>query len=142
MQVSEAAEKEWTDFREERAAGVEEIMKLRERVAEEDALKKSERDRRAAESMEREAALDGDVAMADADVDVPAPAPVPATNINGKDEVATKMEVDTGGADVKETPKAKAEEVKAPVITEAAHELERKEDPAPAPADDDDAVEY
>lgn len=42
-QVSEAAEKEWVAFSEERIAGIEEIKQLRRRVAEEDACRKKER---------------------------------------------------------------------------------------------------
>ena len=43
-QVTEAAEKEWAAFREERTAGIEEIKQLRQRVAEEDAHRKKERE--------------------------------------------------------------------------------------------------
>lgn len=43
-QVTEAAEKEWAAFREERTAGIEEIKELRRRVAEEDVRRKKERE--------------------------------------------------------------------------------------------------
>ncbi|KAI0077237.1 hypothetical protein K474DRAFT_1662018 [Panus rudis PR-1116 ss-1] len=39
VEVKEAAEKEWETFRQERAEGIEEIMKLRRRVAEEESKK-------------------------------------------------------------------------------------------------------
>ncbi len=54
MQVQEAAEKEWDEFKAERTAGVEEISQLRERVAEE-SRRKTER---------REDAENGDAKMA------------------------------------------------------------------------------
>lgn len=43
-QVTEATEKEWAAFREERAAGVEEIKQLRRRVAEDEIRRKKERE--------------------------------------------------------------------------------------------------
>ncbi|KAI9573170.1 hypothetical protein HD554DRAFT_2059529 [Boletus coccyginus] len=43
-EVTEAAEKEWAAFREERTAGIEEIKELRRRVAEEDIRRKRERE--------------------------------------------------------------------------------------------------
>ncbi|KAG8220467.1 hypothetical protein J3R82DRAFT_3162 [Butyriboletus roseoflavus] len=43
-EVTEATEKEWAAFREERVAGVEEIKRLRRRVAEEEVHRKKERE--------------------------------------------------------------------------------------------------
>ena len=48
LQVKEATEKEWEAFREERSAGVDEIKQLRERVAEEESRRKTERGSEAA----------------------------------------------------------------------------------------------
>ena len=46
--MKEATEKEWEAFREERSAGVDEIKQLRERVAEEESRRKTERGSEAA----------------------------------------------------------------------------------------------
>ena len=43
VQVKEAAESEWSTFRGERTAGIDEIRQLRQRVAEEDARRKMEK---------------------------------------------------------------------------------------------------
>jgi hypothetical protein len=51
-QVTEAAEKEWAAFREERTAGIEEIKQLRRRVAEEDAHRTKEREQASKEEGE------------------------------------------------------------------------------------------
>lgn len=51
-QVTEAAEKEWAAFREERAAGIEEIKQLRQRVAEEDARRRKEREQTSKDEIE------------------------------------------------------------------------------------------
>ncbi|KAH0829030.1 hypothetical protein J3R83DRAFT_2484 [Lanmaoa asiatica] len=51
-EVTEAAEKEWAAFREERAAGTQEIKQLRRRVAEEDARRKKEREKASKEEDE------------------------------------------------------------------------------------------
>jgi len=51
-EVTEAAEKEWAAFREERTAGIEEIKQLRQRVAEEDARRKKEREQAPKEEAE------------------------------------------------------------------------------------------
>lgn len=44
MQVQEAVEKEWDTFKAERTAGIEEISRLRERVAEESRQKAARRE--------------------------------------------------------------------------------------------------
>ena len=83
--MKEAAEKEWEEFKAERTAGVEEIGHLRERVAEEEERKKTER---------RELTADEDIHMGEDDKkDVK---PIPSTN-GTSDEKPTevpKMEVD------------------------------------------------
>lgn len=66
MQVEEAADKEWSNFKEERAAGVEEITAIRRRVAEEDARQKTQTNRRPSPDVQRPGPED-DVKMGDAD---------------------------------------------------------------------------
>ena len=44
IQVREAAEKEWELFSEERSAGIEEVSQLRQRVAEEEARRKNDKE--------------------------------------------------------------------------------------------------
>ena len=50
--MKEAAEKEWKVFRDERSAGIDEISELRERVAAEEARRKTERSDKTAASQE------------------------------------------------------------------------------------------
>lgn len=115
-EIAEAAEKEWHAFHEERTLGIAEIDQLRQRVADEEARRKTE----------KSAEVD------DVDMDAaPAPPPVPETPA-GEPPVdsAAGMDVDKG---------THGEEQKDPV---AITEPEKKEEPAPMQADDDDAVEY
>jgi hypothetical protein len=51
-EVTEAAEKEWAAFREERTTNVEEIKQFRQRVAEEEARRKKEREKAPKEDVE------------------------------------------------------------------------------------------
>ncbi|KAG5653126.1 hypothetical protein H0H81_002193 [Sphagnurus paluster] len=114
--IAEAAEKEWHAFHEERTLGIAEIDQLRQRVADEEARRKTE----------KSAEVD------DVDMDAaPAPPPAPETSA-GESPVdsAAGMDVDKG---------THGEEQKDPV---AITEPEKKEEPAPMQADDDDAVEY
>lgn len=130
--MKEAAEKEWEEFKAERTAGVEEIGHLRERVAEEEERKKTER---------RESTADEDIHMGEDDKkDVK---PIPTTN-GTSDEKPTevpKMEVDDEhpASEVKvEEEEPKKEPVSAPVP--AVPEV-----PVTSQAgagDEDDAVEY
>ncbi|KAI0737244.1 hypothetical protein C8Q80DRAFT_1214400 [Daedaleopsis nitida] len=126
-EVHEAAEKEWDAFKEERTAGIEEITQLRQRVAEEESRKQSER--REAAPGEGEG---GDVKMA----------------VEGEEKVLTqdkdeegKMDVDDG-AEKKE--EAKEGEDKEEKQEKSAGKDEKKGEvtPTPAPGYDDDAVEY
>ncbi|KAF8623389.1 hypothetical protein AX17_007427 [Amanita inopinata Kibby_2008] len=124
-EVQEAAEKEWHQFREERTTGITEINAFRQRVADEEARRKVERD---AEKDEME-------------TDNPSASTGPVNEEN-KDKTdaahtestaptsAAAMDVDSGSGfgvqreDSKET------------------EQEKKEEPAPMQPDDEDAVEY
>jgi len=116
-EVKEAAEQEWETFRTERTAGVEELATLRQRVAEEDARRRSEQEAKAAEK-------DKDAAMAEDDRPAPPEKEAPPAPVAEKEA----MDVDDGV--MKEAP------------TEKEQEREIKEEAAPMQADDDDAVEY
>jgi hypothetical protein len=60
FQVNEAAVKEWETFKDERAAGVEEIKDLRQRVAEEQERRKAERESRGEIDADKEMATVND----------------------------------------------------------------------------------
>ncbi|CAA7260373.1 unnamed protein product [Cyclocybe aegerita] len=113
-EVSEAAEKEWQAFSEERRAGIEEINQLRQRVAEEEARKKAGRSEKKDE-METDAPTREESRSASH----------PATSIKDK---GTDMDVDDGPGTAKGDSKGPTEE--------------KKEEHSGAPADDDDVVEY
>ncbi|KAG6852914.1 hypothetical protein C0991_008173 [Blastosporella zonata] len=116
-EVAEAAEKEWQLFREERETGVSEINELRQRVADEDARKKTEKvaDNATDDNMDTDSA----------------PARVPSIDappaVSEETPAESAMDVDKGADDQTE-PLQVSEE--------------KKEEPAPLQADDDDAVEY
>lgn len=129
MQVKEAAEAEWEAFKTERAAGVEEINQLRQRVAEEESRKKTDRPE-GDDKPSEPAAPDAPMAVEE---EKPAAPPASAPE-NGE----TTMDVDD----------AKPAESQ-PVETKAGGEskedatTKKPEAPsAPAAGDDDDAVEY
>ncbi|KAF9558119.1 hypothetical protein CPC08DRAFT_764143 [Agrocybe pediades] len=84
-EVAEAAEREWQLFKEERAAGLEEINQLRQKVADEDARQKNEK------------------AKDDMDTDAP---PQSADDKNGNKDAA--MEVDDSSPAKKEESEAPA----------------------------------
>jgi hypothetical protein len=111
LQVSEAAENEWSAFRQERTAGIEEISQLRQRVA-----KEEEQSKRAMKESEPDQEITAD------DTAEKTEAPEPHHDVG--------MDVDDGVA-VSETK----EEIK-----EVAED--RRDEPVPIQADDDDAVEY
>lgn len=133
-QVAEAAEKEWEEFKVERTAGIEEISRLRQRVAEEETRKKIER---------RDEPEEGDAKMAvEGGGEKPSDAGEKAQNGEAK------MDVDDG-AEKKDTSAAKDESaVKESTVKEekekAAGKDEKKMEvtPTPGPGYDDDAVEY
>ena len=104
-------------FRDERTAGVEEISRLRERVAEEESRRKT------AKSESTPAAQEDTQMDAEGERDEK---PVPAEK-NGD----VKMDVDEG--------RVRDEK---PVPATAAVKDEKKDTPTPGPGDDDDAVEY
>ncbi|KAI6043521.1 hypothetical protein EDC04DRAFT_2652084 [Pisolithus marmoratus] len=114
-EVAEAAEKEWLSFREERTAGIEEIMRLRHNVAEEEARQKKERDANKEETLKEE----GDVGQ------------VKETEEQQVKEPESAMEVDE---ERRSEWAARKEDV--------GRESDRKDEPAPMQADDEDAVEY
>ena len=89
-QVTEAAEKEWEEFKAERTAGVEEITHLRERVAEEESRRKTERHAATAADEEQ----DGDAKMA----------------VEGGEDA--QMDVDDGGKKESQETKARESEEK------------------------------
>lgn len=127
IQVHEAAEKEWQLFREERETGIGEINQLRQRVAEEEARRKTEKisDK---DEMDTDSAPGPPAASEDASTtEAPAPA---ATATEPSSTREAEMDVD-------DTTREAREEHKEP-----APEPEKKDEPAPMQADDDDAVEY
>lgn len=119
MQVQDAVEKEWQDFREERSVGVVEINELRQRVAEEDSRLKAE----------TKDELDQDVGLA-------------ASESNGaaENKIASKQD-DDAKMEIDEAPSKEESKEEPPSKTNP--EPEHKEDPLSAMhADEDDAVEY
>ncbi|KIK05801.1 hypothetical protein K443DRAFT_674861 [Laccaria amethystina LaAM-08-1] len=114
-EVREAAEKEWDLFREERTTGIDEIAQLRQRVAEEEARRKTER------------AADKEDAVMDAEPQLEGAASAPTPSLGGPSALPTTREVDMDVDDEAGTKQA---------------DQEKKEDSASMQADDDDAVEY
>lgn len=84
--MTEAAEKEWAAFREERTVGIEEIKHIRQRVSEEDTRRKKER----AQSVTEEAE---DKEMAEEPQESkPEPAPQPTADMDVDDESKPELE--------------------------------------------------
>ena len=115
--MHDATEKEWGLFREERSNGIAEINQLRQRVADEDARRKTEK------------VADRD----DMDMDVP---PIPSEEaVSDKNDAAAEptreveMDVDDGARNTREDQKGPVQE-------------EKKEESASMQADDEDGVEY
>ena len=125
FKVAEAAEKEWEAFKAERAAGIEEISRLRQRVAEEQSRKKSERRDEADENES------GDAKMTVEGDEKPSDAEQKAQNGDAK------MDVDDG-AEKKDDGAVKDKEEKGTSKDEKKLEVT----PTPGPGYDDDAVEY
>jgi hypothetical protein len=118
--VAEAVEKEWTSFREECKAGIEEVVELRKRVAEEEQKKKEEQEKvaRAAAAAAPPSVVEEDAKMEDADMAVD-----DETTGQGKQE-SSETRSDT-------------------VATSAVPEGENgKDESTVMQADEDDAVEY
>ncbi|KAJ3520446.1 hypothetical protein NMY22_g12754 [Coprinellus aureogranulatus] len=113
-EVTEAAEKEWEQFKEERDAGIREINELRQKVADEEARQKAER-----EGMD-----------ADTPIDTAPTESKDAESIStDKPQEPAKdaaMDVDDSGSPPKESEKSES--------------AEKKDEPAPMQADDDDAL--
>ncbi|EAU91835.1 hypothetical protein CC1G_04602 [Coprinopsis cinerea okayama7 len=122
-EVNEAAEKEWETFKQEREAGIEEIKQLRQKVADEEARQKLERDR---DAMDTDGPQEDAAAPAEEDR---GKSQLPAMK-KEQDRPGTDMEVDDGAPKPSEPAKSNPEPT------------EKKEDIVPMQADDDDAVEY
>ncbi|CDO72680.1 hypothetical protein BN946_scf184985.g100 [Trametes cinnabarina] len=153
-EVKEAAEKEWEAFKAERAAGVEEINQLRQRVAEEENRHKTERSQGeesapqpAASSPEKE-----DAKMAVEGEEKPAPTSTAAEPAPAGQNDEAKMEVDEGPnpseSDGAQPSEKESEQERA--AKESAEKTESKvkegkemeATPNPGPGYEDDAVEY
>lgn len=142
-EVKEAAEKEWEAFKEERTAGVEEITRLRQRVAEEEARKKSER----GDAEDESAKPDAEMATEDIAPSQAPASPEKATEngtANGAAETAggAEMEVDADAPSSAPVPAPAPTENGKDAQQEQQQPQEHKEESAPMQADDDDAVEY
>ncbi|KAI0333211.1 hypothetical protein GY45DRAFT_1272338 [Cubamyces sp. BRFM 1775] len=145
-EVKEAAEQEWEKFKEERAAGIEEINRLRQRVAEEQSRTQNAEGAEKTESAE--ASPEKDVKMAVEGDDKPAPAEAGRPTETTQNDEA-KMDVDDGpkpsgaeSAEVKEG-ESKVEAVKTEEgAGDPAKEKKADATPNPAPGYEDDAVEY
>lgn len=114
-EVADAIEKEWLAFREERTAGIEEIKRLRQRVSEEEARQRKEREANREETPKEEGEGGQDKEVEEQQVKEPESA----------------MEVDE---ERRSELAARKEDV--------CREPDRKDEPAPMQADDEDAVEY
>jgi hypothetical protein len=122
--VTEATEKEWEMFREEREAGVAEIKSIRERVAEEDARKRAER----SADREPDSAPPGEESTMGAEPTTTTPTVESRPEdsaLNADSVTGTVMDVDETPVSAKEKPGS-----------------ERKEESTPMQPDDEDAVEY
>jgi len=111
-EVKEAAEKEWETFKNERAAGVQEIKELRQRVAEEQERRKTERERRGELEADKEMAAVNDSPTVEKSKD--------------------RMDVDDVSAEAAAKDDGK----------DAVAEPDGKDESSVMHADDDDAVEY
>ncbi|THV07972.1 hypothetical protein K435DRAFT_901553 [Dendrothele bispora CBS 962.96] len=129
--VTEAAEKEWDLFREERSAGIEEIRQLRQRVADEEARKKSNLNK----GNEEEG---GDM---DVEID----------NNNNEDDTgrerATGASKENGDASTSKPAEPEADSMSmdkegAPAAASAPTSEKKESGPGAVQTDDDDAVEY
>ncbi|KAF9258372.1 hypothetical protein L218DRAFT_974931 [Marasmius fiardii PR-910] len=118
-EVTEATEKEWNLFREERTGGIVEIQQLRQRVADEEEAR-----RKAAASNE------------DADMDASEP--------GSKNGVAggKSSRTETESMDVDEAPESSTKNPEAERLKDKAREGSAPPPPTAVQADDDDAVEY
>ncbi|OCH91068.1 hypothetical protein OBBRIDRAFT_792682 [Obba rivulosa] len=141
--VTVAAATEWEAFRAERETGLEDITRLRSRVAEEEARLKERRRGGESEGGGDEAGdkskKDGDdTAMEDKTEEPSAPEANGDAKSKAKENGKTQegMDVDDSGAQLASDPAAQEKNDK--------KEPEKKEEQASAPmqADDDDAVEY
>ncbi|KAL4068752.1 hypothetical protein V8B97DRAFT_810152 [Scleroderma yunnanense] len=112
-EVSEATEKEWLAFREERTAGIDDIKQLRQRVAEEETRQRKEREINKEDTTKEEGVADDK-------------------------EMEEEIKEPDSAMEVDEEPRSAEPEIR----KEDSRESDRKDDPAPMQADDEDAVEY
>jgi hypothetical protein len=115
-QVQEAVDKEWSAFCTERSAGIEEIKQLRQRVVEADERRKSER------AAEKDAEPPVELAD-DGAIETKPGAREP------EQDVEMQVDAEDVGKEVKDD-------------SEGTLDPDRKDEPVPIQADDDDAVEY
>jgi hypothetical protein len=115
-EVQEAVDKEWSAFCAERSAGIEEIKHLRQRVVEAEERRKAER--AADKDAEPSVGLTDDAAMENK----------PGTQ-EPEQDVEMQVETEGVGKEVKDD-------------SEGTLDPDRKDEPVPIQADDDDAVEY
>ncbi|KAI6100616.1 hypothetical protein F5141DRAFT_308976 [Pisolithus sp. B1] len=112
VEVAEAAEKEWLAFLEERTTGIEEIKRLRQRVAEEEARQRKEREVNRQET----------------------------PNDSGQDKEAEEQPVKELESEMEVDEERRSES--AVRKEDVGKESDRKDEPALMQADDEDAVEY
>ncbi|PPQ97712.1 hypothetical protein CVT26_001902 [Gymnopilus dilepis] len=125
-EVAEAAEKEWELFREERAAGIEEIKQLRQRVAEEEARRKSEKSQEDKEEQ---------------DAEMTAQDEPPSATGDGEGGGGTKPESKDVEMDVDESSAPQTADKDKDSEGDKKDKGEKKED-STMQGDDEDAVEY
>ncbi|RXW16140.1 hypothetical protein EST38_g9711 [Candolleomyces aberdarensis] len=114
--VTEAVKKEWDAFKQEREAGIAEINDLRQKVADEEARQKADRD-----------------AM---DTDAPAPEAASPSLTKGAGPSSSSDKLRDAAMDVDDGARA------SPPAGSTRPESEKKDEPAPMQADDEEAVEY
>ncbi|KAL0955520.1 hypothetical protein HGRIS_001758 [Hohenbuehelia grisea] len=125
-EVTEAAEKEWEAFKEERTAGISEIQQIRQRVAEELDRKKAEKEK---DALETEATVEGAVENQDKSSNGEPKNAAAPTAVSAQEASSGDAEMDV-------------DEARSQKDDSKAADLVQKEEPAVMPADDDDAVEY
>ncbi|KAF8911681.1 hypothetical protein CPB84DRAFT_1671609, partial [Gymnopilus junonius] len=129
-EVTEAAEKEWELFQEERAVGIEEINQLRQRVADEEARRKTDKALEVKEEQDTEMAQDQDE-----------PPPSASAKVEGGTPQQSKdVDMDVDEASGQSTKDSKDKEGRK--SSRSVSEADKKEDSTAMQGDDEDAVEY
>ncbi|KAI8968830.1 hypothetical protein BD414DRAFT_503674 [Trametes punicea] len=153
-EVKEAAEKEWEAFKAERASGIEEINRLRQRVAEEENRRKAERPERdenapqlsSPEKEDSKMAVEGESKPGTTSSSTGADQQVQNRAQNGE----SKMDVDEGPKPSDGQPAQEGEQTEgengrgktAEGASESSREAKTEVTSNPAPGYEDDAVEY